>query len=100
MGLSEEQKNAFRAQVEKEREKLMAGLAPAYLGRFCPLIVDECQGPKCQWFALSNDDPANPNKVTGGSCSVPLGFSQIGQLGNALFTLAQSNKPTNAIIPQ
>lgn len=94
--LTEDQKNTVRAQVTAQRESLMDGLAPAYLGRTCPLIADECLGPKCQWFALTNGDNG---KVSGGFCSVAFGFSQLVQLGDGLMNLAAANKPTNAIIP-
>lgn len=93
--LDEAQKTKIRDQVAQQREQLMDGLAPAYLGRLCPLIAEECKGPACQWFALTNGDNG---KVSGGFCAVAFGFSQLTQLGDGLMQIANANKPTSAII--
>lgn len=94
---NEEQQDVVRQQVLKNNAEIMRVLAPLYLGKFCPLIKDECRGPACGFFLPTGDE----NKITGGECSIPLLASQAGPIADGLVQLALAKGPLdpNRVIP-
>jgi len=92
-----------RAQVQAEDQKLKDGLAVFFLGKFCPLIKDECKGPSCQFFLVSGEQDGNRRILTGGNCSIALLASQAGPIADGMARLAMiaatPDAPTKAIIP-
>ena len=83
----------MRLKVEANNEQLMRVLAPLYLGKYCPLIKDECEGPACGFFLPTGDG----NKITGGACSIPLLASQAGPIADGLVQLAMASKPVESL---
>lgn len=92
--LTDVQKDEIRAEATKNAAPLVDALAPLYLGRSCPLKNGgECDGPKCMMYAPLNDDPKQPQKITGGVCGILLGMNQLNELNNRMddFTRALGN---------
>ncbi len=87
--MTDDQKQEIRTQVLKGNAQLMLVLAPLYLGKFCPLIKDECRGPECGFFLPTGE----ANKITGGACSIPLLASQAGPIADGLVQLATAQRP-------
>lgn len=101
--MTESDKDAIRAKVAVETERMSDALAPMFLGKRCPLKfasdlpieAQECIGPECSWFLLM----AGPNgKVSQGACSVPLLASTCGPIADALVQVAQSSAAPNRVI--
>lgn len=93
--MTEEQKAKIRQTAEQNGQSVAEGLAPLYLARTCPLkqgateLERECDGPKCMLYAPMNDDPAKPNTITGGACSIPLGVHHVARLNETVTVLTK-----------
>lgn len=86
--MTEDEKAAVRAKVKVEHDRLEVAVATMFLGKYCPLIKDECMGPKCSFFMLMG----GPNgKIASGACSIPLLASTAGPIADALVQVAQAN---------
>ncbi len=87
--MTDDEKNAVRAKVRANNEQMLQMLAPLYLGKWCPLIDNECKGPECGFFLPTGEG----NRITGGACSIPLLASQAGPIADGLVQLAMASKP-------
>ncbi len=83
--MNEAERDVVRKQVRADTEKFLVAFAPQYLGKFCPLIKGECEGPNCVFFLLQQNEQG---KIAGGACSIPLIASQVGPIAAGLESLA------------
>lgn len=85
--MTEIERVALREKIVRDGQRFLDGMAPLYLGKGCPLLKSECQGPSCSWFLLQT---GASGKVEGGACSIPLLASQVGPIADGMFqVLAQ-----------
>lgn len=85
--MTEAERDAIRRKVIADDQKVGDRLALSFVGKFCPLLKDECKGPNCTFF-LSIGGP--DGKISGGACSIPLIASQIGPVADGLMAAAQA----------
>lgn len=97
--MTEADREVIRAKVRADSRNIVEGLAPAYLAKLCPILGRECEGPMCMLFLPLGEG----NKITGGSCSIPLLASQAGPIADGLSRLAMvaatPQAPASKIIP-
>lgn len=91
--MTEEDKDKIRAKVLASNAQMVEGLAPYYLGRFCPWFGGECKGPECTAFLLTGEG----SKITGGNCAIPLIASQAAPIADGLVQLAMSNRSVESL---
>lgn len=96
--MTEVEREAVRTKVRADKQKLIDGLAPDYLGRFCPFTRDECKGPECMLFLPMGDG----SKITGGACCIPQAAAQAGPIAAGMFELASrvGNNGPSIIVPK
>lgn len=90
--MADEEKAAALAAAQQQMSALCEGLAPAFVGRTCPLKNGgACDGPRCMWFAAYDDnpDPKKPNRITNGTCSFLLSAQQLNEMSVRVGDLAR-----------
>lgn len=97
MALSEADKDAVRAKVAADNDRMQTLLAPHYLGRLCPIDKQECRGMECFAFLLQLNEAG---KVAGAACSIPLIAGQIGPIADGLMSFANQVASKSADVPR
>lgn len=101
--MDDQAREAIRAKVREEDQKMKDGLAVFFLGKHCPLLKEECRGPECPFFLVSGEEQSGRRVISGGNCSIPLIASQVGPIGDGLAQLAMvaatPKAPQSPIIP-
>lgn len=92
--LTEKQKDEIRQNVRSNLESLADAMAPLYLGRTCPLMKEECHGPRCQFFLPMGDETG---KIVKGACAVALATSTLPQMTDALSSVATAAIQANGV---
>ena len=95
--MTEAEKDIVRAKVKADDERFAVGLAPFYLGKWCPFFGGECKGPECMVFMPYR----NGDKLVA-ACGVTLAASQIGPIADAMIQAAAprgSDPGLSKIIP-
>ncbi len=90
--LTEEDREAIRTRVRAELQELKDGLAPFFLGRFCPAINAECKGPECQAFVIKQHMDGQKLVIEGGNCVAPVLASQVTQALGFLTQLTMAGQ--------
>ncbi len=85
--MTETEKDAIRQKVRVSTERLADQMAPLYLGRTCPLLKAECQGPCCQLFLpMAGED----GRINAGACAIALVAKVSGGIQEAAVVAAEA----------
>lgn len=95
--MTEAEREVIRTRARADTEKFLTAFAPLYLGKFCPLIKSECEGPACVFFLLQANDQG---KISGGACSIPLIASQVGPIAAGMESLSMQVAQASGAAPK